>query len=154
MKMKNNSGITGVDITISIIILVLFISLITNMFYNVGITSKKVSRKSEATYLAIQVIEALKQIEYDQLPLGETEENKNMTLDELNLILETAGKQKIELQNGYSLEINVENYRNQEGDNTLLDIIKVVTAKVNYTERKKQQSIELSTAVVREGAFE
>ena len=93
MKMKNNSGITGVDITISIIILVLFISLITNMFYNVGITSKKVSRKSEATYLAIQVIEALKQIEYDQLPLGETEENKNMTLDELNLILETAGKQ-------------------------------------------------------------
>ena len=82
-KMKNNKGITGVDITISIIILALFISLITSMFYNVTIIGKSINRKSDAVYIAVQVIEAVKQLGYSELPTGDNAGTSIYTLEEL-----------------------------------------------------------------------
>lgn len=147
MKIRNNKGITGVDITISVIILAIFISLIANMFYNVSQIGNSVSRKSEATYVAVKVIEATKQVEYDELPTGETDDTTAITLEELNAFL--AEENKIVLKNGYGVDIKVENYRKIKGETELKDIIKRVTVTVKYNEKGKEQKVELSTVVVK-----
>lgn len=150
MKLKNNKGITGVDVTVSIIILVLFTSLISSMFYNINIAKKAIDRKTNATYIAIQVIEAIKQLNYDEIPEGIDEATSTMTLSELNSKLSAKGIKEIELANGYTLEIVIENYKKLKNDKTLEDIIKSVTAKVNYTEREKAQSMEIIAVMVKE----
>lgn len=164
MKIKNNKGITGVDITIAIVILTLFISLITSMFYNVSVIGKAVNRKSEATYIAVQVIEAVKQLGYEKLPKGYVEEadledkaeeeaevaNTTINFDDLNTLLEENGITKITIKNGYSVDIIVENYRKIKDDLTLEDILKRITVTVNYKEKNKEQSVELSTVILKE----
>lgn len=165
MKIKNNKGLTGVDVTIAVVILAIFVSLIANMFYNVSQIGNAVNRKSEATYVAIQVIEAIKQIEYDSLPKGYIEEsdltdmtseeaeiaNTTMTLDNLYTILGEGNE--VVLKNGYSVEIKIENYKKIKGETEaeeLEDILKRVTVTVKYNEKAKEQTVELSTVVVRE----
>lgn len=148
MDVKNNKGITGVDITISIVILGLFISLITSMFYNVTVIGKTVNRKADAVYLAVQVIEAAKQIGYKKLPTGETDETTKYTLEEINEKLEN--EKKITLKNGYSVSVLVENYRKIKSDATLENILKRITVTVNYKEQDKEKTVELSTVIVNE----
>lgn len=164
MKIKNNKGITGIDITVAIVILALFISLITSMFYNVSVIGKAVNRKSDATYIAVQVIEGAKQLEYDKLPKGYVEEsdleeqteeeaeaaNTTINFDDLNTLLEENGITAITLKNGYSVDIIVENYRKIKGDLTLEDILKRITVTVNYKEKNKEQSVELNTVILKE----
>ena len=151
MKIKNNKGITGVDVTIAVVILTIFVSLIANMFYNVSQIGNAVNRKSEATYVAVQVIEAVKQVDYDDLPTGETEDTTVITLEELNTLL--SEENKIVLKNGYSVDINVENYKKIKGEKEgeeLEDILKRVTVTVKYNEKAKAQTVELITVVIRQ----
>ena len=151
MKIKNNKGLTGVDVTIAVVILAIFVSLIANMFYNVSQIGNAVNRKSEATYVAVQVIEAAKQVDYDDLPTGETEDTTVITLEELNTLL--SEENKIVLKNGYSVDINVENYKKIKGETEgeeLEDILKRVTVTVKYNEKAKAQTVELTTVVERE----
>lgn len=166
MDIKNNKGITGIDITVSIVILALFISLITSMFYNVSVVGKVVNRKSDATYMAVQVIEAAKQLGYDKLPKGYVEEadledktqeeaeaeNTTIDLEALNTLLENNGIDKITLKNGYSVDIKVENYRKIKNNLTLEDILKRITVTVNYKDNNKNQSLELNTVILKEEA--
>ena len=44
MNLKNSKGVTGIDIAISVLILILFVSLITGLFYNTSVTTKKINR--------------------------------------------------------------------------------------------------------------
>lgn len=151
MKIKNNKGLTGVDVTIAVIILTIFVSLIANMFYNVSQIGNAVNRKSEATYVAVQIIEALKQVDYDDLPAGETDDTTAITLEELNMFL--AEENQIVLKNGYSVDIKVENYKKIKGEiegEDLEDILKRVTVTVKYNEKAKEQTVELTTVVVKE----
>lgn len=151
MKIKNNKGLTGVDVTIAVIILTIFVSLIANMFYNVSQIGNAVNRKSEATYTAVKIIEAVKQVDYDNLPDGETDETTAITVEKLNTFL--AEDNQIVLKNGYSVDIKVENYKKIKGETEgeeLEDILKRVTVTVKYNEKAKEQTVELTTVVVRE----
>ena len=56
MNVKSQKGFTGIDITIAIIVITLFVSIISVVFYNITISSKKVERKTEATYTEKNVI--------------------------------------------------------------------------------------------------
>ena len=51
MKLKDNKGVTGIDVAIATLILIAFVSLITGLFYNLTSTSKRIERKSTATSL-------------------------------------------------------------------------------------------------------
>ena len=75
-----------------------------------------------------------------------------MALGDLNTKLESKSINPITLENGYVLEIGIENYKKIKNDNSLDDIIKSITVKVNYTEREKQQSVEITTVVIKETA--
>ena len=62
---KNEKGFSLIDITVAIIVILLFMSLISILFFNITKSSKGVERESKATYIATNIIEAYKKLDYD-----------------------------------------------------------------------------------------
>lgn len=142
MKFKNNSGLTGIDISISIIIMLMFTSLIASLIYNINISSKNIERNSEATYIAQSILEQAKMSSYEDVGND----------DWINTIIEKNKK------NGYKLEIEVQvpeninekiNNENEKFYNSDSDIIKQVIAKVSYNVGKQEKNVEMSTVITR-----
>ena len=137
MKIKSNRGATGVDIAVAVVIIMIFVSFIAGLFYNVASTSKKVERKSAATNLAIKVIEAMKITEFEELETTENAENDNfvdLTSDEINQLINE------KLPNGYKVSIYIEDYNNE-------NIIKIIKAKVTYRIGKNTEDVTIETLV-------
>lgn len=139
MSIRENKGITGVDISVAVIIILMFTSLLVSLIYNINIVSKNIERSAEATFLAQQVIEESKSIKYEDI----NREHWTSTIEE-------------EKAKGYNLDITVElpeslkesvyNHYEKFCDN---DIIKQVTAKVSYAVGKETKNIEISTIITR-----
>lgn len=122
MKIKSEKGMTGVDLSIAIIIIILFISLISTLIYNYSKNSKELSRKSVATSIIIDVLEYAKSTEYQNL----TQENID------NYCLAKA-------QDGYKLTATLEEL-------TDIDAKKVIVI-VKYMVNKEEKSLEIYTTV-------
>ena len=132
--MKKNNGFTGVDIAISVVIFTIFVTVIASMFYNLTVTETRIQRKTEATNLAIKVIETMKIIEFDKLTEG-------MSIDDINNLI----TDKIEVPNGYSVTVGVDN-------STYPDVIKIISVQVNYKLGKQDETINIET-LVKNGAI-
>ncbi len=60
MHIKEEKGLTGIDIAISVILLTIFIAFIANLISNINLKSEETKRKTEATSYAVQEIENIK----------------------------------------------------------------------------------------------
>ncbi|MBR3162710.1 MAG: hypothetical protein IKF17_01240 [Clostridia bacterium] len=143
MKFRGNKGITGIDISVSLIIFVLFVSLITTLVYNFAVASRNVNRKAVATDIAIKKIEELKQTPYDQI-LEIDEENPQAT--------QYADKDGVILASGsgpYKIITDIEKYTNDDIEN-IQDVLKIVKVRVVYNAQNREESIEISTVITRE----
>ena len=151
MKIKSEKGITGIDITIAFIIITLFISIISVVFYNITKSSKDIERRSEATFIATTVIEKIKSKDYDTLKETRNEKNeiipiniKNYKNENIRIIEEN---KDIDVD-GYDVEITVESYNpNKNSTQPENDLVKEVTVK--YKVGKETKNIELKTTIVR-----
>lgn len=143
MKLKSNKGFTGVDAAVAITILLIFVTFVASLFYNLANTSKRVERKAIATNLAIEVIEALKITEFSVL-----EENMGESISvDKNAIEEITGEQII-IPNGYGVKItianpNTENINPEEAG----QIVKLIKSEVSYTENNHEQTVMIETLV-------
>ena len=63
MDLKSKKGDTAVDISISILIIIIFVSIITSAFYNYYLSNTAVARNSTAVNYAIDVIETVEQMD-------------------------------------------------------------------------------------------
>ena len=136
MKIKDEKGFTGIDITVAVIIIMLFMTLIGTIFYNITASHRQLERKTEAKYIAIDVMEKLKAQNYNDLIVGEYNNNTiaKILKDEI-------------IEEGYSLKVTIENYKTQEKD---YDLVKIITVKVEYKVGKNTENVELKTTVTRE----
>ena len=131
MNIKDNKGITGVDVAVATVVIIVFLSTITAMFYNVSTSSKNISRKAEATNIAVDVIEKMKQAEFEDLVVtGETRQK----LSETSIPTLT----DYTVANPYDVEITVEDYKD---GNT----VKIITAYVTYKVNKKDEEVKIQT---------
>lgn len=64
MVIKEEKGVTGIDIAISVVIITIFIAMIANLITSININAKEIERKTEATSYAVQEIEKIKAIGY------------------------------------------------------------------------------------------
>lgn len=64
MHIKEEKGLTGIDISISIILITIFIALIANLIVNINSNSEDIERKTVATSYAVQEIEQIKALGY------------------------------------------------------------------------------------------
>lgn len=133
MKLKNNKGFTGIDIAIATIIFIVFISIITNLFYNLSTTAKKIERKTIATNLCINIIETIKQTDFDKLT---STDDVEMNID----TLETLSGKTIEIPDGYTPEIIIEDYNNE-------NVIKILNVTISYKQNKNTEKITIETLV-------
>ena len=103
------------------------------LFYNMAVSSKKIERKTVATNLCIEIIEALKESPFDKLT--KTEE-ASMDIETLQTI---SGK-TINLPNGYVPKIIIEDYKEE-------NVIKILRVTISYKENNKNEEITIETLV-------
>ena len=64
MIIKEEKGVTGIDISISLIVITIFISMIASLIANININAEDTQRKTKATSYAIQEIEKIRALGY------------------------------------------------------------------------------------------
>lgn len=133
MNLKSEKGATGIDITISIIILSLFIGLIVSLMYGINQSSKDIERKTEATNYAISEIEKLKAEDFETLESKQTS----------GYIEDTPYYKTIKVVDYADLEEN-------EGQDKEPGLVKKVTVEISYKSGKEDKKVELSTVLSKE----
>lgn len=132
-RFKNERGITGIDIAVSVIIITMFVALITVIFANINSDVNEIDRKTEATHKAISLIEEI----------------KNAGIENLDKFIDTEGSNILDEKNNptpYTKKVNVIDYVELEGNEEKIPgIIKKVTVEVSYKNGKETEKVELST---------
>ena len=139
MKIKSERGFTGIDIAISVIVLFIFVSLIAMLVYNSNSSTREVKLKSEATYLAIDEIEKIKNAGFDKYDTL----NSRSTVDEdgNQLRNQPTGTE------GFYKTIIIEDYAelNPEDTTIIPNLVKKITVQISYRFKAENQVVELST---------
>ena len=106
-KLRSNKGVTGIDVALSITIIVIVLGVVLSVYSNYSDRTKQVNRNAKATNLAVQVIEGIEADDDLAEAIIESEENKFEIVEENN---EEYFKDKDtygieELPKGYKVEI-------------------------------------------------
>lgn len=140
-KLKKNNGFTGIDISVSVIIILIFIPTIFGIVYNIQKSNAGVARKTKAVEIATDILEIAKSEEYADV---ETENSKFVTdvnekynlSDYTNTEKEEEGYNYIYYSaigdNGehYQIQIGIKNYYPSSDENE--DLIKQIKVRVFY----------------------
>lgn len=144
--LKQNKGITGIDITISIIIITIFVALISTLVYKITYNSAKIERKNIAASYAIDEIETIKE-------KGYIEDYDGLGLKKEDIIEKYSGDIKDENDefSGYYKEITIKDYVAFQGnENKLPNILKKLTVKISFKLGNEEISIPISTYIAKE----
>lgn len=133
MEVKSEKGYTGIDIAISVIVLFIFISLIAILSYNFNSSSQEIKLKAEATQIAVEEMEQLK----NELSFEEIKDIRNSEY------------KKEEIKTGFFETILIQDYADRNPDK-VFGLVKKVTVKIQYIWKGKEQAIELSTILSKE----
>ena len=136
INFKSNKGITGIDATIAVVILIIFVPLVTNLFSNITNTSKKIDRKATSINIAIQAVEGAKLIGYNNingnsLSLSQVFDNNTGTNGK------TGNYTSRNIPNGYKVEILVAQQTN----------CKDIIVNVEYMENAMTETLQLKTSI-------
>lgn len=132
-KNKGKRGFTTADIVISVIIIMLFIGIITTLYYNFYITTSSKNRNAMATNYLIDIIEEtkiLKYVDVDQEAVQNIITNAN-------------------IPEGYTVTASIQKYNETEGNTDKIDLIKILKVNVQYTVAGKAEKIEMSTLITK-----
>lgn len=132
-NIKDNKGFTAVDVSISIILVILFISVIGMLLYNIYISSSTSLRSAYALGYAIDIIETIDNTEYEQLD----EQYAESIISNL------------EIPESYTTEIQVQQYNQLPGNEDKLDLIKIVDLKLTYKVGDNDQVLQISRLKVK-----
>lgn len=132
-KLKEEKGITGIDIIVSVIIIAMFVAIIAIIFSNITSNSKGIDRKTEATYKAISLIEEI----------------KNAGIENVDKFIDAEGSSILDEEKNptpYTKKVTVIDYTEMEGnEDKIPGIVKKVTVEVSYQNGGKTEKVELST---------
>lgn len=143
MLVKNEKGLTGVDITISIVVMTIFMAMIANLIVNIKLNTQDIKRKSTATSYAVQEIEKIKAQgyinDYDSMGI-----NSEETLKEEDIYNNSEFS-------GYHKKVTIKDYVLVINNNTKTkDIVKEITVEISYKLGSKDKKIVISTYVSKE----
>ena len=140
MKIKNEQWITNIDLTITIKLITLFITIIATLIFTINRNSTSVERGTEATNYAINEIENLKAQDFESLT--DTDDTTNDFID----ITDAEGQ-----LTGYSKKITITDYanlpENQDDDTILSGLVKKVTVEISYKDGDTIETVDLSTVI-------
>ena len=145
MLFKDEKGITGIDISVSIVIISIFIVIVAVLIGNIRQTQNQILRQSEAISYAIDGIEEIKRdgyiTEYDQQGIGQE-----------TILIKDGQEQNIEIKDdgnkysGFNQIVKIKDY-SVEKPGKSPNLIKKLTVEISYKEKGSPQTISLSTYV-------
>ena len=151
MKFKSEKGFTGVDIAIAIVVLFIFVSIISILSYGVSSSAKELELKSKATYLAIDELEKMKNLDFETIAdygvcfdnkvnyIGKDENEQNIVIDEV----------AIDGEEGFYRTILINDYKDIDSTKTE-GLVKKVTVQISYVFKAKTEMVEMSTVLAKE----
>lgn len=129
MKMKSEKGYTGIDMAISVVVIFIFVSLIAILSYQMNSYSKEIELKSEATSLAIDEIEKIKNMTFGDI------ESKDFPTEEI--------------KTGFFRTVTIIDY-NEINNDKKPGFVKQITVEIKYMFKGNEQKVELSTIMSKE----
>ena len=155
-KLENNKAFTGLDISISVIVILISISVIAAMIYNLYITGAGVKRDVVATDYAINVQELIQSTSYDEVTFVDNDALKEKLDDffgksgeikdgKYNIIMGTQGTSN----NNFDITVGIEKYKDTHPDKE--DYIKIVKVTIKYnlgkqnSQNANEETLEIST---------
>lgn len=158
MKLKNNKGFTGIDISVSIIIILIFIPTVFSLVYEIQLARVNVERKRQAIEIATEIFETAKGMNFDDLytynigggdtPLKQTLTSKGYIQTSTNLSNPVSFSYTGVNDVQYSIKISINMYEKPNRESNL-NAMKLVQLEIKYPIGKKENSINISTLVKR-----
>ena len=136
MLVKEEKGLTGVDIAISIVVMTIFIAMIANLIANITLNTQDIKRKSTATSYAVQEIEKIKAQGYI-----DDYNSKGIDSEDVYSNSEFSGYHKKVTIKDYVLVTNNKNKKQ--------DIVKEITVEISYKLGGKDKKVTITTYVAR-----
>ena len=131
MNVKSNSGFTMVDLVAAITIFVLFTTVISTVMYSSYKMNIEVKVSGEALYYAMQILEDIDKISYENIKNG----------------MEEAFIKKFSIPEGLTINIDVSNYN----EGTLKeDLIKKIKLTISHTLEEKTETLVINKIKVKE----
>ena len=160
MNFKKKNGYVGIDISIALIIIMIAIPTIVGIIYNISKSKNDTVKKTEATSIAINIIETVKGYGVAGLSNDITYDDQisDDLLDRFNSIYNNAAtksddnKSIILEKNDVTYEINFEvtDYASTEegiGIEAASNVVKLIKVKVTYKQGKDLKDVEIQTAI-------
>ena len=120
MNIRMNKGVVGVDVGIAIIIFIMFVTVITMLFYNSLMSTIATERKAIATDIAIKVIENIEVMDYNSFL---TKTNEKLT-------------ENIEIPDGYNAQVSVSSAQEK-------DLLREITVTITYNFKDNEEKVEM-----------
>ena len=143
-SIKDEKGLTGVDIAISLVIVTMFVAIIANLIANINLDTEKMDRKSKALAYAVQEIETRRATGYIEKynGMGTSKEGETLKEEDIYNNSEFTGYHKVV---SIKDDILVENSGTKTADTT-----KQITVEVFYKLGNNKESIKISTYISKE----
>lgn len=150
--LRSNKGYTGIDISIAMIIILIFVPTIFGIVYNLQKSRIKTEREATAVSIAVDILEIAKTLNYNDLNLIEGEfksildnkyevsgQNSNTENDAYYTFIS-------DKDNRYKIQVSVLKYTPENISNTD-DFVKQVKVIVTYPIENTTNSIDISTVI-------
>lgn len=150
MRKKNSEkGLTGIDLTIAVILIMMLLSVILALFYNNYLNSQATKRNAEANSFITNLFTYAESLEYDKTTDTELRNYINRELAKYNVVAQdTKDDTEEKLQDhSYAIYVTATSYKDlpqNEGRN-LEDYLKLIEATVSYRVGNKIEQETFST---------
>ena len=124
MNFRNNKGFTGIDISVAVIVILIFIPTVFGIVYNMQKTRVKTERQAEAVDIATNILETVKNTAYGEVNAS---------------TYSYEGKNKVH----YNVAVEVQKMPNESAK----DLLKKVKVTVTYPMGNETKSIDISTLI-------
>lgn len=157
MKLKKNNGFAGIDITISMIIFLIFIPTVCGIFYNIQKNDNMVKRKGTAINIATNVLEIAKSEKYEDITLDEGKFTNDVSAKYAISNYQTTEEEGYnykyysfidENESHYQIQIGLKNcYPENIEEEKKEDLIKKIKVVVYYPVGNKEKNIDISMII-------
>jgi len=125
---KNQKGFTAVDVSIALILIMLFVSVIGMLIYNIYISSSASLRGAYALGYAIDIMEKI----------------ENTNYDELDQTLATTIVNDLNIPSSYKTSIQIQKYNELAGNESKLDLVKIINLDITYKVGNNEEVLDIS----------
>ena len=161
-KLNSEKGVTGVDIVVSITMIIVTISVVMAIYVNINNTSRNVTRTAGATRIATNILEQIEIMYYEELQVKLQEmasDTANVTFTRNDAELVTYNGEYVidgkkvpstyklfntRVPTGYTVVLNISNVFGAK-ETSKFDIIKKVDISVKYNVAGLEKEVSLST---------